>query len=103
MNRKLNLILSTLALSFLLFSAAQAQTTAFSYQGRLTDGANNSPTNAYKMKFALFGSAGGNDQIGSTLVFDGAAGNPAPVQVTNGVFTVKLDFGAAAFAANAAR
>jgi DNA-binding beta-propeller fold protein YncE len=103
MMRKIILGLSLLALSLLLTFMAQAQTSAFSYQGRLTDGANASPTGAYNMKFALYGSAGGSDQIGSTLVFDGASGNPAPVQVTSGIFTVRLDFGAAAFAANAAR
>jgi hypothetical protein len=45
------LILS--AILFYAFIAAQAQTTAFTYQGRLSDGAN--PANGtYQMQFALY-------------------------------------------------
>src|SRR5262249_33438333 len=36
-------------------------------------------------------------QIGTTLVFDGASGHPAPVTVSAGLFTVSLDFGASVF------
>ena len=68
---------------------ASAQTTEFAYQGRLTD-AGNPPTAVYQMEFKLFGSAGGNDQIGATF------SNPS-VSVTAGNFNVRLDFGAAAF------
>lgn len=69
-------------------SATFAQTTVFTYQGKLTD--SGTPQTSYQMEFKLFGSPGGTDQIGSTIT------NPS-VSVTQGVFTVNLDFGAAAF------
>ena len=63
---------------------ALAQTSTVTYQGRLTDSA--SPANdTYEMQFSLFGSVAGNDQIGSTI-------SNSSVTVTNGVFTVQLDF-----------
>ncbi len=68
---------------------ALAQTTAFTYQGRLTDGG--TPANGnYDLQFTLWDSASGGSQIGSTQAL------PA-VQVSSGVFTVTLDFGANAF------
>src|SRR6266702_5324209 len=66
-----------------------AQTTAFTYQGRLTDGGTSANGN-YDLQFALWDSASGGSQIGSTQAL------PA-VQVSSGVFTVTLDFGANAF------
>jgi len=68
---------------------AQAQTTAFTYQGKLSDGAM-SANGSYDLGFALFDAASGGTQIGSPLT-------RAAVSVTNGVFTVQLNFGAAAF------
>lgn len=73
-----------------------AQTTVFTYQGRLTD-AGAPASGTYQMQFALFDAATGGNQIGSTMTFDGAGSNPPAVSVANGVFTVQLDFGAAAF------
>jgi len=76
-------------------SSAMAQTTAFTYQGKLTDSGN--LTNAaYDMQFKLFDAATNGTQIGATLTFDGNSGNPPSVSVTNGIFTVSLDFGSAA-------
>ena len=85
------LALSTLLCLLLGASAAQAQTTSFTYQGRLTDGSTPA-SGVYDMKFRLV-DAGSNPQ-GSpdTVTLD----NPG-VTVTNGVFTVQLDFGANAF------
>jgi hypothetical protein len=95
----LNRALASLSLSTLLIfacaGAASAQTTSFTYQGRLTDGG--SPANGtYEIQFTLWdATAGGTQQP-----------QPAPVtitrvnvQVTAGAFTVQppLDFGAAAF------
>jgi hypothetical protein len=68
--------------------AAFAQTTVFTYQGKLTD--SGTPQATYQMEFSLFGSPGGEDQIGATVT------NPN-VAVNQGVFTVNLDFGAPAF------
>ncbi|HEX5736005.1 MAG TPA: tail fiber domain-containing protein [Blastocatellia bacterium] len=72
-------------------TAVAAQTTAFTYQGRLTDDGN--PADAiFEMQFKLFDSADfvtGN-QVGATVT-------NLSVQVTNGVFAVQLDFGAGVF------
>ncbi len=37
------------------------------------------------------------DQVGPTLIFDGGVGNALPIQVSQGLFTAPLDFGADAF------
>src|SRR5436309_10643396 len=75
--------------AWLLAANVSAQTTAFTYQGRLTDGG--TPANGnYDLQFALWDSLGGGSQIGATQAL------PA-VQVSGGVFTVTLDFGANAF------
>ena len=69
--------------SILIFCAfAFAQPTEFTYQGRLNDGAVPA-MGTYQMQFSLFGSAGGIDQIGSTITV-------ASVAVTQGIFTVTL-------------
>ena len=66
-----------------------AQSTAFSYQGRLT--ANGSPANGgHELRFGLFGSATNGNPIGVAVT-------NAPVMVADGLFIATLDFGAAAF------
>jgi hypothetical protein len=65
---------------------AQPLGTAFTYQGRLTDGGNPA-TGPFDFEFALFDSPVGGVQGGPTLTRDDVA-------VTNGLFTVSLDFGA---------
>jgi hypothetical protein len=63
-----------------------AQGTAFTYQGRLN--ANGAPaTGSYDLNFALYADSGGVLQVGGAIA-DSAVG------VTNGLFTVTLDFGA---------
>ena len=62
---------------------------AFTYQGKLTD-AGAPITNACDFRFRLFGVATGGAQIGATLGLE----NTTPV---NGLLTVSLDFGFAAF------
>ena len=68
-----------------------AQNTAFTYQGKLTDGANPA-TGDYDMQFKLFDTAtiGTGHQQGAAII------NPS-VSVTAGIFTVQLDFGAGVF------
>jgi hypothetical protein len=67
-------------------ASISAQTTAFTYQGSLKDGA--SPANGnYDFEFKLFDSVSGTTQQGSTL-------QRLNVAVANGIFTVSLDFGA---------
>src|SRR5690606_14461460 len=77
-------------LFFLLVSSATAQTTAFTYQGRLNDGPN--PANGnYLLRFELFDSAASGSQVGTTI-------DDVEVVAVNGIFTTELDFGEAAFA-----
>src|SRR5437660_4051088 len=70
-------------------SAAFAQTSSFTYQGRLTDGGTAANGN-YDLQFVLFDSPSGGTQIGSTQTLN-------TVAVSNGVFTVSLDFVASSF------
>jgi len=65
------------------------QTTAFTYQGQLTDAG--APANGnYDLRFGLFDAAMGGAPVGTAQTV------PA-VPVSNGIFTVQLDFGAGAF------
>ncbi len=59
--------------------------TAFTYQGRLTDGGE--PANGlYDFEFALFEDAGGTSPVGSSWPVD-------DLPVTDGLFTADVDFG----------
>jgi hypothetical protein len=88
----------TLATAFLFLTATigRAQTplgTTFTYQGQLQNNA--VPENgSCDLQFKLFDAALGGGQIGSTITDTG-------ITVTNGLFTVTLDFGAGAFVGNA--
>jgi hypothetical protein len=86
MNYKL---LSSFALTVLATFASQfssrGQGTAFTYQGQLIDGANRA-NGIYDLQFALYNAVSGPGQQGVTLT------NTATV-VSNGVFTVTLNFG----------
>lgn len=67
-------------------STAFAQGTAFTYQGRLNAGG--VPANGvYDFQFGLWSAASGPAQLGSALT-------SAATAVSNGLFTVTLDFGA---------
>lgn len=67
--------------------AARAQTTAFTYQGQLSS--SNAPANGiYDFRFQIYNA--------SSVVVAGPLTN-APVGVTNGLFTVTLNFGASVF------
>jgi len=70
-------------------TTARAQTSSFTYQGRLTDGGTAANGN-YDLQFALFDSLSGGAQVGSTQTI-------STVAVSNGVFTVSLDLGANSF------
>jgi hypothetical protein len=66
-------------------SSAFSQPTAFTYQGRLNDGAN--PANgSYDLQFRIAADAGGNNYVGGTVLTNG-------VPVVKGLFVVRLDFG----------
>lgn len=68
-----------------LVTTARAQTTEFTYQGRLTDSGQTANGN-YDFEFRLFDAETG----GSSLALQQHSG----VAVTGGIFSVKLDFGA---------
>jgi|SRR5512143_1717390 hypothetical protein len=84
---------SLIALTFFLIcvNTTLAQTTAFTYQGKLSDGANPA-SGTYDMQFKLFDTAalGTGRQLGPTIT-------NSSVPVTAGNFTVQLGFGPAAF------
>jgi hypothetical protein len=66
-----------------------AQVTAFTYQGRLNDAKN--PVNGfYDLQFTLYVAATGSGSVA------GPTTRPATI-ISNGLFTVTLDFGASAF------
>lgn len=86
MRKQIILILSSLWLILVIASGAFSQTTAFTYQGSLRDGAN--PANGnYDLEFKLFDAVSAGTQQGITL-------QRLNVAVANGIFTVSLDFGA---------
>lgn len=73
--------------------AATALSTAFTYQGRLTDGG--SPANGvYDLRFILFDADTGGAQVGGIVAKE-------DVTVSNGLFSVELDFGGSAFTGDA--
>ena len=66
--------------------------TAFTYQGRLTDGG--APANgAHDFAFSLFTASTGGSQVGGTVL-------KHDVSVVDGFFTLTLDFGSSAFSGN---
>ena len=67
--------------------------TAFTYQGQLKD-ANGPVTDSCDFQLSLWDALSGGSQIGTTLTRSGVA-------VSEGLFTVQLDFGANAFNGNA--
>jgi hypothetical protein len=79
-------VIATVLLTGAAVAGAQPVGTAFTYQGRLTD-AGNPANGSYDLQLALFDAASGGAQVGATLTRD-------DVVVTNGLFTISLDFGA---------
>jgi hypothetical protein len=79
------IILSALLCAFSLQSVAFAQGTAFTYQGRLN--VSGAPASgSYDLAFALFDSITGGTQQDTTIT-------STATSVSNGLFTVTLDFG----------
>ena len=69
---------------------AHTQTTAFTYHGKLQ--AEGVPASgAYNLRFTLFDAVTGGNIVAGPLELN-------PVDVANGLFTVRLDFGANVFA-----
>ena len=78
-------LVAVLSYAGLAYSPADAQSTAFTYQGSLDD-AGTPASGLHDFRFRLFSVASGGTPIGSTLCVDN-------VSVVEGVFTVQLDFG----------
>lgn len=95
MNRQKSAFLAIVLLAWSLHLAESAipTSTAFTYQGRLNNGAT-AVTGLYDLTFSIWNASSGPAQVGNTLT------NIA-VPVTNGLFTVALDFGASIFDGNA--
>ncbi|HEY1662880.1 MAG TPA: tail fiber domain-containing protein [Verrucomicrobiae bacterium] len=84
MKNRINFLIVLFLLSISLHHASAQGTTAFTYQGQLHDNGTNANGN-YTMIFSLYDSAGGNNQIGSTIT--------TSATLANGLFSVNLDFG----------
>jgi hypothetical protein len=85
------IVLAMLALSSLNseLSTAHAQGTAFTYQGQLRDAG--APANGlYDLQFGIYNTNAGGSQVGSTQTNTATA-------VSNGLFTVELNFGPGIF------
>jgi len=91
---RLALTAMLLGACFLVRSAhAVPLSTAFTYQGQLTDGGG--PANgSYDLRFILYSAEVGGSQFGPIVTSDDIA-------VSNGLFTVPLDFGAGVFTGEA--
>lgn len=74
---------------------ASAQTSSFTYQGKLAD-SGVAANGTYDITFKLYDTLANGTQIGTDIVRDN-------VVVSDGGFTVDLDFGAAAFGSGASR
>jgi trimeric autotransporter adhesin len=85
MKNKIILVLALVGALTSPLTAAFAQGTAFTYQGRLNDGANLA-NGSYDLRFALFDAITVGTQQGSLTTNSATA-------VSNGLFTVTLDFG----------
>lgn len=77
------------AIALLAATSSLAQGTAFVYQGRLAD-RSRSVNGSFDVSFSLFPTATGGTRIGPILSF------PA-TSITNGLFTLSIDFGQGAF------
>src|SRR5688572_20596233 len=87
---KTTFLLPTVLALCIAASTGHAQGTAFTYQGQLIE-AGNLATGIYDFRFAVYGAATGGPSV------SGAPTNAIGVPVTNGVFTVRLDFGSVVF------
>ncbi len=87
---------AALALVLAVTASAGATTTAFTYQGKLTDTAGTPLAGNYDLTFKLFDAETGGNQVGSSILLP-------QVPVSQGLFTVELDFGGLVFISGADR
>ncbi len=89
LNKSYKLVVASFLVIWLSALTTVGQTTAFNFQGRLNDGAN--PANGrYDLQFKLFDAIAGGNQVGATI-------DRPNLPLIDGIFSTKLDFGAAAF------
>ena len=90
MNKILPLLLASVLCSFVVpTQTARAQSTGFTYEGQLSEGG--SPANGSNdLRFVLYDAATAGSTISTNITFD-------DLQITNGLFTVTLDWGSAPF------
>jgi hemoglobin-like flavoprotein len=95
--KQAKLITGFIFLTFIFAVSSYAQTTAFTYQGKLNDGAM-AANGTYDFLFKVYDTmaVGTGNQIGSVQ-------NRVTATVTNGIFTVQLDFGSLPFSTGADR
>jgi hypothetical protein len=90
MKKSLVRTIACISLNLVAFIASsQAQTTAFVYQGKLSE-AGVPASGTYSMQFKLFDALSSGTPVGATI-------NDPNVAVTNGMFTVRLDFDSSPF------
>jgi len=78
-------LISMIAIVLMSFGIVRSQSTEFTYQGRLLSG--DVPANgSYDFEFVLFDAASAGNQLGTTFPL-------SAVNVNNGVFSVRIDFG----------
>ncbi len=83
------IFLASIVALLIAVSVGHAQSTAFSYQGKLTDGGNPA-SGTYDLSFKLYETLSGGTQIGTEQIAD-------DVNVSGGLFTVTLNFGSSPF------
>jgi hypothetical protein len=89
MRKGLITIITILAISCAVSTAAFGQTSSFVYQGKLQENGN-AANGTYQFTFKLYDSVSNGNQIGQTV-------NDLPAAVINGIFSVNLDFGVNSF------
>lgn len=95
-----NFVLICLSIVTLLTVAGSvsAQTNSFTYQGRLTDGTLPA-SGTYEMQFKVFDAAVAGNPLpqGTPVTLNFTVAGTNPVTVSNGAFTVQLNFGTSVF------
>jgi len=91
---KTNWLVVAIALTLASLNAQSAQSgTAFTYQGRLTDGGNPA-IGTFDLRFTIYDSPANGTALAGPIT-------NSPTSVSNGLFTVTLDFGAGIFTGTA--
>ena len=86
------------AIILMLAGTVSAQTNTFTYQGRLTDN-NLAAVGTYEMQFRVFDAAVAGNQlpVGTPVTLNFTVAGTNPITVSNGAFTVQLNFGNGVF------